>query len=98
MFQASRSGVDAIGAAIARTAKEAGTDEMLSGESFGIRFVLLQAQATRMVAAISEAAAGMETLSKRRAWLTSVAAEYEGFREELIDVVEKYVLQEGAAQ
>jgi hypothetical protein len=51
-----------------------------------------------MVAAISEAAAGMETLPERSAWLTSLAAEYEGFREELIDVVEKYVLQEGDAQ
>ncbi len=91
-------GVDAIGAAITGAAKEAGTDEMLGGDSFGIRFVLLQAQATRMVAAIAEAAAGMETLPERSAWLTSLAAEYEGFREELIDVVEKYVLQEGAAQ
>ncbi len=91
-------GVDAIGDAITGAAKEAGTDEMLGDESFGIRFVLLQAQATRMVAAISEAAAEMETLPERRKWLTSLAAEYEGFREELIDIVEKYVLQEGTAQ
>lgn len=91
-------GTDPIGDAITAMAKEAGTSELMEGDAFGLRFVVLQAQATRMVAAIAEAAAQVETQPRRKAWLESLAAEYEGLREELLDVLELYVLQKGAAQ
>jgi hypothetical protein len=66
--------------------------------SFGIRFILLQAQATRMVAAIAMAAAELEPNPRRKKWLTDLAAEYEAIRDELVVIVEKYVMQEGEAQ
>lgn len=91
--------LDPIGEAITSNATQAGMDEMLDREgSFGIRFVLLQAQATRMVSAISMAAAEIETNARRKRWLTNLAEEFESIRDELVVVVEKYILQEGAAQ
>lgn len=91
--------LDPIGEAITSNATQAGMDEMLDREgSFGIRFVLLQAQATRMVSAISMAAAEIETNARRKKWLTNLAEEFESIRDELVVVVEKYILQEGAAQ
>ena len=91
-------GTDAIGDAITSVATEAGTSELLGGDSFGLRFVVLQGQATRMVSAIATAAAQVETQPRRKAWLESLASEYEGLREELLDVLELYILQKGAAQ
>ena len=91
-------GTDPIGDAITAMAKAAGTSEMLKGDAFGLRFVVLQAQATRMVAAIAKAAAQSETQPRRKVWLKEVATEYEGLREELLKVLGLYVLQKGAAK
>jgi len=88
-----------VGDAITELAKEAGTDELLDRElSFSLRFVILQAQATRMVAAMAKATAQADPNPRRQAWLRELAAEYEGYREELIDVIELYLRGEGSAQ
>lgn len=88
-----------IGDAITAVAKEAGTEEMLDRDgAFNLRFMLLQAQATRMVAAMAEAIAAHEPNAERRRWLGEVATEYEGYRNQIVDVIGKYVAGEGAAQ
>jgi hypothetical protein len=90
---------DPIGEAITSGATKLGMKEMVDfGGSFGIRFIFLQAQATRMVNAIANAAAELETQPDRKKWLIALGAEYEGFRDELVVIVEKYVLQEGAVK
>jgi hypothetical protein len=91
--------MDPIGEAITTSATESGMNEMLDRNgSFGIRFVFLQAQATRMIAAISQSAAAIESNQRRKKWLTDLADEYESIRDDLVVIVEKYVMQEGAAQ
>ena len=91
--------MDPIGEAITSNATDAGMDEMLDRDgSFGIRFILLQAQATRMIGAIAMAAADIKPNQRRKKWLTNLAKEYEEIRDELVVIVEKYVLQEGEAQ
>ena len=88
-----------IGDAITAVAKDIGTDEMLDGEgSFSLRFVVLQAQATRMVSAMASAIAEHEPNADRQKWLRAVATEYEGYRDELIDVIVKYIQGKGDAQ
>ena len=52
---------------------------------FDVRFVLLQAQATRMVAAMATATARFDPNSERKKWLKSLANEYEGYRSDLIE-------------
>jgi hypothetical protein len=90
---------DPIGEAITSNATKLGTGEMVEiGGSFGVRFVLLQAQATRMVHAIAAAAAEIESNERRRKWLTDLGDEYEGYRDELVVIVEKYILQQGAVK
>lgn len=90
---------DPIGEAITSNATDAGMDEMLDRHgSFGVRFVFLQAQATRMISAIATAAAAIEPNERRKKWLTGLATEFESIRDELVVVVEKYILQKGAAQ
>ncbi|MGB5194922.1 MAG: hypothetical protein WBN70_18195 [Polyangiales bacterium] len=75
----------AIGDAITEVAKEFGKSEMLSRNGgFDVRFVLLQAQATRMVAAMATATARFDPNSERKKWLKSLANEYEGYRSDLI--------------
>ena len=75
----------AIGDAITAVAKEFGKSEMLSRNGgFDVRFVLLQAQATRMVAAMATAIARFEPNPQRKKWLKSLATEYEGYRRDLI--------------
>ncbi len=74
-----------IGDAITAVAKEFGKSEMLSRNGgFDVRFVLLQAQATRMVAAMATATARFDPNSERKKWLKSLANEYEGYRSDLI--------------
>jgi hypothetical protein len=91
--------MDPIGEAITSNATDSGMDEMLDWDgSFGIRFILLQAQATRMVGAIAIAAADIEPNQRRKKWLGDLAAEYEAIRDELVVILEKYVMQEGQAQ
>jgi len=88
-----------VGEAITTIAKQTGTDELLDrGLSFSLRFVLLQAQATRMVSAMADAIAESDPNAKRRAWLGEVADEYEGYREELVGVLALYLRGEGAGQ
>jgi len=89
-----------IGDAITAVAKEIGTDEMIHkrGGEFNVRFILLQAQATRMVAAIATAIAKFDPNAERQAWLESVATEYEAYRDEMIEIIRKYVRGRGAAQ
>jgi len=91
--------MDPIGEAITSNATDAGMDEMLDRNgSFGIRFVFLQAQATRMVSAIALAAAEIEPNERRKKWLIELSSQFESIRDELVVIVEKYVRQEGAAQ
>jgi len=87
-----------IGDAITAIAKEIGTAEMLGRKQFDVRFVMLQTQATRMVAAMARANARFDPNPERQAWLESLATEYEGYRDELIRIVEMYILGRGAAQ
>ncbi len=91
--------MDPIGNAITSNATRSGMDEMLDRHgSFGIRFVFLQAQATRMVSAIALAAAEVEPNERRRKWLKDLSIEYESIRDALVVIVEKYIRQEGEAQ
>ncbi|MGH0030561.1 MAG: hypothetical protein ACQGVC_12270 [Myxococcota bacterium] len=87
-----------VGDAIQAVAKEAGKDEMMDGDGFNLRFMLLQAQATRMVAAMAEAIAVHDPNARRQAWLHEVAAEYEGHRDEIVAVIQEYVAGRGADQ
>ena len=74
-----------IGDAITDVAKEFGQAEMLSrAGGFDVRFVLVQAQATRMVAAVATATTRFDPNPERKAWLRSLAREYEGYRGDLI--------------
>lgn len=74
-----------IGEAITAVAKEFGKSEMLSRSGgFDVRFVLVQAQATRMVAAMATATARFDPNAERKTWLRHLAAEYERYRGDLI--------------
>jgi hypothetical protein len=74
-----------IGDAINAIAKDFGKDEMMSrAGGFDVRFVLIQAQATRMVAAMAKATARFDPNPERKAWLQRLAREYEGYRGDLI--------------
>lgn len=74
-----------ISDAITAVAKEFGKSEMLSRTGgFDVRFVLVQAQATRMIAAMATATARFDPNLERRAWLKHLAVEYEGYRGDLI--------------
>ncbi len=74
-----------IGDAITAIAKDFGKAEMLSRKGgFDIRFVLVQAQATRMIAAMAKATARFDPNPERKAWLKELAAEYERYRADLI--------------
>ena len=88
-----------VGDAIQAVAKDAGTGEMLDRHgAFNLRFMILQTQATRMVAAMALAIAEYEPNAERRKWLNAVAAEYEGYRDQIIDAILKYIEGKGAAQ
>jgi hypothetical protein len=74
-----------IGDAITAVSKDIGKSEMMSRDGgFDIRFILLQAQATRMVTAIATATARFDPNRERKVWLKKVAAEYEGYRDEIV--------------
>jgi hypothetical protein len=87
-----------IGDAITSVATEAGKHEMLGNSAFDLRFMLLQAQATRMISAMATAIAKYEPNSKRQKWLLEVAREYEGYRDNIVEVIRKYIRGAGAAQ
>jgi hypothetical protein len=81
-----------IGDAIQSAAEWEGTKEMLFPDGqFGMRFMFLQAQATRMISVIAEQAAEIDPNAERRKWAKAVAAEYAGYREDLVKAVEKCV-------
>eukprot|EP00531_Pseudo-nitzschia_arenysensis_P019206 CAMPEP_0116135656 /NCGR_PEP_ID=MMETSP0329-20121206/11306_1 /TAXON_ID=697910 /ORGANISM="Pseudo-nitzschia arenysensis, Strain B593" /LENGTH=324 /DNA_ID=CAMNT_0003630469 /DNA_START=98 /DNA_END=1072 /DNA_ORIENTATION=- len=54
---------------------------------WGVRFVLIQAQATRMVVALSTSLMKFETNPERKQWLTELADEFEGIRETLVECI-----------
>ncbi len=54
---------------------------------WGVRFVLIQAQATRMVVALSTSLMKFETNPGRKQWLTQLADEFEGIRETLVECI-----------
>jgi hypothetical protein len=84
-----------IGDAITAVAKDIGSSEMTSRSGgFDLRFVLLQAQATRMVSAMATAIARFDPNRERKTWLRSLAAEYEGHRAGMF----KYLEKKGDAQ
>lgn len=87
-----------IGDAITAVAKDAGKEEMLGDSAFDLRFMLLQAQATRMVSAMASAIAQYEPNAERKKWLGEVAREYEGYRNDVIEDIRKYILGKGEAQ
>jgi len=75
-----------VGEAIREVATDYGKAEMMSRDGgFDVRFVLVQAQATRMVAAIATALARFDPEPRRKQWLKQVARDYEGYRSELIE-------------
>ena len=77
-----------IGDAIQASAKDMGIYEMIFPDGgFNIRFLFLQAQATRMIAVIADEAAKIDANPKRQKWLKNLAAEYEGLRNELVESV-----------
>lgn len=57
----------------------------LSLSEWGIRFLLIQAQATRMVVGLSTSLRKLEQNTARKEWLTKLAAEYEAIREDLVE-------------
>ncbi len=79
-----------IGNAIQEAAQWDGTKEMLfpNGE-FGVRFVILQAQATRMISVIANQTAEIDPNGERQKWLKTVSKDYESYREQLVRAVEK---------
>lgn len=75
-----------IGDAIQDAASEAGEHEMLFPDgAFDIRFLFLQAQATRMISVMAAQVAKIDPNTERQAWLKEVSREYEKFRDELVD-------------
>lgn len=92
-----------IGDAITAAAKEAGTGEMLAWRgnaklTFNLRFMVLQCQATRMINAMATAISIHDVNTERNEWLLEVAKEYEGYRDDIIDSIRKYIRGEGSAQ
>ena len=57
----------------------------LKSENWIVRFIFIQAQATRMVVALSASLIKFETNQVRKNWLTKLSAEYETIRETLIE-------------
>ena len=80
-----------IGDAIQSDVERSATFEMLSpflsikaSSSWDVRFILLQAQATRMISAVATSIRKFERNGERRKWLEELAMEYENMREDLI--------------
>ena len=81
-----------IGDAIQASAKDMGTHEMIFPDgNFNMRFLFLQAQATRMIAVIAKEGAKVETNATRKQWLDNLATEYEGLRNKLLASVKNCV-------
>lgn len=77
-----------VGDAIQASAKAMGMHEMVFPDgAFNIRFLFLQAQATRMVAVIAAETAELDPNKERSKWLRKLAKEFEGLRDELVESV-----------
>jgi hypothetical protein len=61
---------------------------IFSDGTFDTRFMLLQAQAMRMVAVIADQTAKVDSNEERKTWLGEVSREYEALREEIVEVME----------
>ena len=80
-----------IGDAIQAAATEAGKHDMMHPDgTFSVRFLFLQAQATRMVAVMATQTAKIEPNAERKKWLEALAMEYEGYHDDVVSVVEKH--------
>lgn len=80
-----------IGEYIQNTAEQKGKLEMIApglGAAWPVRFYLLQAQATRMIAAIATSTSKLETNPERKRWLKAVAKEYELLRETIVEALD----------
>ena len=78
-----------VGDAIQASAKALGMHEMVFPDgAFNIRFLFLQAQATRMIAVIAVETADLDPNEERSKWLRKLAKEFEGLRDELVKSVE----------
>lgn len=78
-----------MGDAIQAAAEEAGTEELiLSHHGFDVRFLFLQAQATRMISVVAAQAAKIDPNEKRRKWLTDLSDEFEGYRNTMVKIAE----------
>jgi hypothetical protein len=74
-----------IGDAIQDAASDAGEHEMLFPDgAFDIRFLFLQAQATRMISVMAAQVAKVDPNPERQAWLKKVSSQYDNFRNELV--------------
>lgn len=83
-----------FGDAIQESAQWRGTKEMLFPDGkFGIRFLFLQAQATRMVTVIAEQTAKIDPNTERQKWLGEVAKQFDDYREQLVKSVAGCQLQ-----
>jgi hypothetical protein len=81
----------AIGDAITEDAKKRGAKELLNRDSsFNTRFLLLQAQAMRMIAVIAAETGEIDTNMHRKMWLKGVSKKYEGYRDELVMTFERH--------
>jgi len=79
-----------IGQAIQDTAEFMGTKEMISFSAANIwsaRFWFLQAQATRMIAAIARSLSKRDPNQIRRQWLRQLALEFEYIRDQVVEAV-----------
>jgi len=54
---------------------------------WGVRFMFIQAQATRIIVALSTSLKKLEENEERKQWLTNLADEYEGIRESVVDFI-----------
>ena len=76
-----------MGDAIEAAAQEAGTEELLFASGvFNIRFLFLQAQATRMISVVAEQAAIVDPNEKRSQWLSDLSDQFEGYRDDLVEI------------
>ena len=81
----------AIGDAITEDAKSRGAKELLDRDNgFNVRFLLLQAQAMRMIAVIAAKTGEFDTNMQRKIWLKQVSKKYEGYRDELVKMFERH--------
>ena len=76
-----------MGDAIEAAAQEAGTEELIFASGvFNIRFLFLQAQATRMISVVAEQAAIVDPNEKRSQWLNDLSDQFEGYRDDLVEI------------